>query len=211
MYIVCYTGACVHERHRIITINRIHFTLVIALFALIYVHYGLIMGDLIIFFKFLFLFSYKIRYGKGPFPLEWWLSLASSAVAASGIWRMGEAQKWLSLSLSPSPVISTWSSCPWSRPRGPGRCGRTAASLPKQLSCIFKRQLQTHHNKNASTSKGCELDVFMPCDATFFCCAQVSCDSLVNACISPLSPAQDCLPKRFVLPQHFVWLGCFEK
>lgn len=69
MYTVCYTGACVHERHQIITINRIHFTLAIALFSLIYVQRGLIMGDLnfFFFFFFFFLFSYKTHYRKRPY------------------------------------------------------------------------------------------------------------------------------------------------
>lgn len=64
MYIICYTGACVHESHQVITINRIHFTLAIALFSVVYVQYGLIMGDSF------FIFKYKMCYGKQLSPLE---------------------------------------------------------------------------------------------------------------------------------------------
>lgn len=168
MYTVCYTGACVHERHQIITINRIHFTLAIALFSVIYVQYGLIMGDFI-FFWFFFFFSYKIRYGKQDIPLRTMLSLSCLCVwDLTDVW----SSNWLSL-FFPSPVISTSflpflpvkSTGAWMPETAHAACGRgghTARSLPKQLICIFKRQLPTQQNKTLQPLKSASRMVFVP-------------------------------------------------
>lgn len=162
-----------------------------------------------------------MHYGKHDVPLRTVLSLVSSAVAASGIWRMCEAQTDC-LSLSPLQ----WSQphfCPsslWSPP-GPGclrqhtrwlaACGHgghTAVSLPKQLICIFKQQLPTQQNKMLQPLKSGSW-MFL-CPAMLFAVLQASCDSFVNACILPLASAG--LPSQKYLPNILSDIAiCFEE
>lgn len=76
-----------------------------------------------------------------------------------------------------------------------GRGGHTAASLPKQLICIFKQQLPTQQNKMLQPLKS--VSWMFLCPVMVFAVLEVSCDSLVNACISPLASAGLPSPRVF--------------
>lgn len=177
MYIVCYTGACVHERHQIITINRIHFTLVIALFSLIYVQYGSITGELFFFFFSFSFFSYKIRYGKRPFPLEWCFPSSRQLpprLGFDGCVKLKSDCLSLCFPLSSDlnfiflPLVPAASTGSRPRPRGPGRPSGRGRWFTQAAHLHFEATAANTTQQNASTSQACELDVFMPCDAFFF-------------------------------------------
>lgn len=147
------------------------------------------MGDYF-FFVVLFLFSYKIHYGKQTFPLERCLP---SAVSVSGIWWMCEAQTDC-LSFSPlqwsqppfCPGGLHWGGC--LRQPALAACGyggHTAQSLPKQLICIFKRRLPTQQNKMLQPPKSVSRMVFVPHYG--FGCARTS-PGIYQNCVAAITP-----------------------
>lgn len=212
MYTVCYTGACVHERHQIITINRIHFTLAIALFSLIYVQRGLIMGDLnffLFFFFFpLFLQNALQKAAVRRFPSSHQLSLH---LGFDGCVK-------LKLIVSPFPLSSDLnliSALPPCEVHG-GWMPETAHAallhadpLPRcpkftqgaELH-FFKQQLPTQQNKTLQPLQSVSWMVLWP--AIFFSVVllHVSCSDLVFH----RSLVQDCLPGAS--SHQLVWWSC---
>lgn len=153
MYTVCYTGACVHERRQDQNNqeNTLHMGRSSVLGHVRTIRFS--NGRAKVFLCFFF-FPYKIRYLKQRFPLERCFPSSRQLLLCLGF--DGCVKLKLIVSLSPLQ----WSQprfCPSSlrSPPGPG-CLRQRTHrawwprrcrLPKQLSCILKRQLPTQQNK----------------------------------------------------------------